>query len=55
MQLVKNVVTRNKDRINALRELVGELKTAFYEYKEQSFWEILATQLDKFVVGAEPN
>lgn len=48
---VKNVVSKNKERAHALKELLGELKVAFNEQKDQSFWEILASQLERYVVG----
>lgn len=52
---MKGVVGRNKERNHALRELLAELKTAFSEYKELSFWEILGSQLERYLPGGDPT
>ena len=55
LKAVKNVVRKDKDRTQMLRELLNELKTGFYEYKDQSVWEILAYQLDKYTHNGDSS
>jgi hypothetical protein len=54
IRAVKSVVRKDKDRSHIIRELLNELKTGFYEYKDQSVWEILASQLEKHLANADP-